>query len=223
MYVEERQAGENGRDYALRVLKDNIIDLNLKPGSMVSENDLAAVLGLSRTPVREALLDLAKAKLVEVFPQRGSRISLVDYELAEETQFARSILECATVRLVCQKVTEDDVRILQENIMLQEFNRKDAKKLMALDNAFHRELFRIAGRLHTWEMLSSYAVHFDRIREMALHSVRDLKIIDDHKRICAAVDEHDESLSEEIMREHLERYRVDEKEIREKYPAEYFV
>ncbi len=223
MYVEERQAGENGRDYALRVLKDNIIDLNLKPGSMVSENDLAAELGLSRTPVREVLLDLAKAKLVEVFPQRGSRISLVDYELAEETQFARSILERAIVRLVCQKVTEEDVRILQENVMLQEFNRKDAKKLMDLDNAFHRELFRIAGRLHTWEMLSSYAVHFDRIREMALHSVRDLKIIDDHKRICAAVDQHDEALSEEIMKEHLERYRVDEKEIREKYPAEYFV
>ncbi|MCD8104846.1 MAG: GntR family transcriptional regulator [Lachnospiraceae bacterium] len=222
MYIEERQAGENGRDYALRVLKDNIMDLELEPGSMVSEKDLAAELGLSRTPVREALLDLAKAGVVEVYPQRGSQISLVDYDLAEETQFTRNILESCVVQIACRNATDDDICILQENVMLQEFNVKNTRKMMRLDDGFHRELFRIAGKMHTWNMLSSYAIHFDRIRVMALHSVKDLKIVDDHKRICAAVSGRDEVLAKELMEEHLARYLVDEKEIRENYPAGYF-
>ncbi|MCD7813971.1 MAG: GntR family transcriptional regulator [Lachnospiraceae bacterium] len=223
MYIEERQAGENGRDYALRVLKENIIDLELKPGTMVSEKDLAEELGLSRTPVREALQDLAKAQMVDVYPQRGSQISRINYELAKEMQFTRNILEGMAVQLACRKATDDDIRILQENIILQEFNVENARKMMQLDDAFHRELFRIAGRLYTWNMLSSYTLHFDRIREMALHSVKDLKIINDHKQICAAVNRRDEVLAKELMEEHLARYIVDEKEIREKYPAEYFV
>ncbi|MCD8336797.1 MAG: GntR family transcriptional regulator [Lachnospiraceae bacterium] len=222
MYIEERQAGENGRDYALRILKDNIIHLELAPGSMVSEKDLAAELGLSRTPVREALQDLAKAQMVDVYPQRGSQISRINYELAEEIQFTRNILESAAVQLACRRATDDDVRILQENIILQEFNVTNARKMMRLDDEFHRELFRIAGKMYTWNMVSSYSLHFDRIREMALHSVRELKIVNDHKLICAAVSRRDEVLAKELMEEHLARYIVDEKEIREKYPAEYF-
>lgn len=223
MYIEARQAGENGRDYALRELKENIIHLDLEPGSMVSEKDLAEELGLSRTPVREALQDLAKAQIVDIYPQRGSQISRINYELAKETQFTRNILEGVAVQLACQRATDDDIRILQENIMLQEFHISDARKMMRLDDEFHHELFRIAGKLYTWNMLSSYALHFDRIREMALHSVREIKIVNDHKQICAAVNRRDEALAKELMEEHLARYIVDEKEIREKYPANFFV
>ncbi|MCC8101423.1 MAG: GntR family transcriptional regulator [Clostridiales bacterium] len=223
MYIEERQPGENGRDYALRVLKENIIDLELRPGTMVSEKDLAAELGLSHTPVREALQDLASAQIVDIYPQRGSQISRINYDLARETQFTHNLLEKVAVQLACRSATDDDIRILQENIMLQEFNMANARKMMQLDDAFHRELFRIAGKLYTWNMLSSYTLHFDRIREMALYSVKEIKIVNDHKQICAAVNRRDEALAEELMEEHLARYIVDEKEIREKYPADYFV
>ncbi|UQT49404.1 GntR family transcriptional regulator [Flavonifractor plautii] len=54
------------------MLKDNIVRLELKPGSLVSENELAAEMGLSRTPVREALIELSKVKIVEIYPQRGA-------------------------------------------------------------------------------------------------------------------------------------------------------
>ncbi|MBP0981483.1 MAG: GntR family transcriptional regulator, partial [Oscillospiraceae bacterium] len=62
MKILERLPRETGRDYALRVLKENIINLELAPGSLVSENELSAMLGLSRTPVREALIELSKVK-----------------------------------------------------------------------------------------------------------------------------------------------------------------
>lgn len=222
LYIEERQAGENGRDYALRMITENIIDLNLKPGSMVSEKDLASELGLSRTPVREALMDLAKVGMVEVYPQRGSRISLIDYELVEDTQFTRNILEGAVVQLACERAAEADLKALKENVMLQEFYINNSQKLMELDNAFHRELFRIGGRMHTYNMLSSFSIHFDRVRQMALRTSKELKIVEDHKKIYEAIARKDAKTAQNCMEEHLARYKVDEVAIRENYPSEYF-
>ena len=74
MHIAERLNGETGRDYAMRVLKDNIIRLELEPGSIISDRELAAEMSLSRTPVREAFLELAKVKIVEIYPQRGPMV-----------------------------------------------------------------------------------------------------------------------------------------------------
>ena len=60
MRLLQRLPRETGRDYALRSIKENIISLDLAPGSSISENELASELGLSRTPIREALIELAK-------------------------------------------------------------------------------------------------------------------------------------------------------------------
>ena len=95
MKVLDRLSAENARTYALRVLQYNIINLELVPGSTVSENELSAILNLSRTPVREALIELSKVGLVEIQPQRGSYIAKIDYELIEESRFMRLVLENA--------------------------------------------------------------------------------------------------------------------------------
>ena len=84
MRLTERYSKETGREYALRMLKDNIIHLDLIPGSMLSENELSSEMHLSRTPVREALIELSKVKIVEIYPQKGSAVALIDYNLVEE-------------------------------------------------------------------------------------------------------------------------------------------
>ena len=109
MFVTEQMARENGRDYALRMLKENIIRLEMEPGSSISDREVAALLSLSRTPVREALLELAKAKVVDIYPQKGSVVSLIDYALVEEAYFVRSVLETAVVELACEKRDEESV------------------------------------------------------------------------------------------------------------------
>ena len=116
MKLEERHYAETAREYALRMLKENIISMELKPGAMVSENELAAQLGLSRTPVREALMDMAQYGLVDILPQRGSRISLIDYALVEEARFAREVLEVAILSIVCENVTEESLVQLRQNV-----------------------------------------------------------------------------------------------------------
>ena len=70
MKFTNRLQQETARDYAFRVLRDNIVSLELKPGTLISENEMAMELGLSRTPVREAIIDLAKVSIIETIPQR---------------------------------------------------------------------------------------------------------------------------------------------------------
>lgn len=222
MRIEERRYAETARDYALRVLKANIIAMDLEPGAMVSENELSAQMGLSRTPVREALMDLAKCRVVDVLPQRGSRIALIDYTLVEEARFARQVLEVAILDQVCELATPADIMQLRQNVRLQtlvqEPGMSESLSMMELDDAFHQTLFRIAQKENTYNMLCSMTIHFDRVRSLALGVVKDSKIIADHQAICEAVAARDAGKAREIMTKHLGRVKVDEKAIRRAYP-----
>lgn len=222
MRIEERRYAETARDYALRILKNNIISMELEPGAMVSENELAAQMGLSRTPVREALMDLAKCRVVDVLPQRGSRIALIDYSLVEEARFARSVLEVAVLDQVCERITSADIAQLRQNVRLQTFTQEpglgDSLSLMELDDAFHQMLFRIAQKENTFNMLCGMTIHFDRVRNLALNVVKDIKIIEDHQQICEAVAMRDAEKAKEVMTQHLGRVKVDEEAIRSVYP-----
>ena len=222
MHIEERRYAETARDYALRVLKANIISMDLKPGTMVSENELSAQMGLSRTPVREALMDLAKCRVVDVLPQRGSRIALIDYALVEEARFAREVLEVAILDLVCAQATPADIAQLRQNVRLQtrmqEPDMERAQSMMELDDAFHQMLFRIAQKENTYSMLCGMTIHFDRVRSLSLGVVKDSKIIADHQAICEAIAARDAQKAKKIMTEHLGRVKVDEATVRRAYP-----
>ena len=224
MTISPRDLRETGRDYAMRVLKENILRLELEPGSKVSENELAAQLGLSRTPVREALMALAKVRLVEVYPQRGSEVSRIDYDLVEESCFMRRILECAVVELASQMITPEQKVELEDNIALQERCLRGGRMgaLMQLDNELHRLLFRIAHKEQTWELMTGFTVHFDRVRSMALSTALNERNVADHRAIVQAVISGDASAAHRLMEEHLGRYRVDEQALRDQYPATYF-
>ena len=101
MSVFERLANEKASEYAYRYLRKNIIGLEFTPNSRICEADIAKELGLSRTPVREALLELVKNKLVVVYPQKGSFVSKIDYNLVEESRFVRLVLEKAIIDIAC--------------------------------------------------------------------------------------------------------------------------
>ena len=222
MRIDERRYAETARDYARRVLKDNIVTMALAPGAMVSENELAVQMGLSRTPVREALMDLAKCRVVDVLPQRGSRIALIDYALVDEARFARSVLEVALLDQVCERATPADVAQLRQNVRLQMMSQEPGMSgslnMMELDDAFDEMLFRIARKENIYAMLGSMTIHFDRVRNLALNVVKDSKIIADHQEICEAVAAGDAARAKAIMTEHLTRVKVDEEAIRAAYP-----
>ena len=223
MVLTERYPHERGRDYAKRVIRDKIISLELEPGAVISDRELASWMNLSRTPVREALLDLAKVKIVEIYPQRGSVVAPIDYNLVEEAQFVRSVLEVAVVQLACERATQEQLEQLKESVALQEFyyQHGSSERLLEMDDEFHRLLFQIAGRMQAYEMMQSITVHFDRVRSLAVTAVKEHLWVSDHRNICEAVAAHDQEAARQLMEKHLNRYKVDEKALREQYP-QYF-
>ena len=215
---------ETAREYAFRQIRDNIINLELAPGSTVSGKDLALELGVSRTPVMEALLELSKSHLVEIYPQRGCIISKINFDTIEETAFLRRVLEKAVVEELCETIDEAGILKLESYIELQEFylNKNNAKKILQLDNEFHHALFTLSNKEQTYKLMKSIQEYFDRIRALSLNAVKDIQIVTDHKAIVSALKIRDKVLCGEFVIKHLSRYRLDKKEIMEKNP-EYFV
>lgn len=221
--MTKREPRETGREYALRTLKENIIRLELAPGSMLSENELAAQMGLSRTPVREALVELSKVDIVEIYPQRGSAIARIDYDLVEEARFMRLVLEKAVVEQVCALAAPADLLRLRQNVRLyqEQMDMGDSDAGLDTDNNFHRILFQIARKERVFGLIRNMSIHFDRVRRLSLSAVKDTKVIADHSAIVDAVEANDPALAAQLMEKHLTRYQYDAEILREKYP-DYF-
>lgn len=214
---------ETMRDFSLRVLKHNIISLDMEPGKMYSEKELSSELGLSRTPMREALLQLSKVKIVEIYPQRGSAVAWIDYGLVDEARFIREALECAVVRQVCQTATDEQLALLRSNVLRQQkcLEADNTDPLLQLDNNFHKLLFVLANKMQSYDFTSSMTIHFDRVRSMAITAVKDILFVGEHAQILEAIQSRDADKAAELMHEHLSGFRIDESTLRQKYP-QYF-
>ncbi|SCP99340.1 GntR family transcriptional regulator [Anaerobium acetethylicum] len=220
MKITEREKRESAREYAFRTIKQNIISLDLEPGTTVSENELAAEMGISRTPVREALIELSKLNIVEIYPQRGSVISLIDSELVDEIRFLRQTLETAMVEQACDTASEHDLLMLEENLRMQEYylEHEQLDKQFQLDDKFHELLYKTCNKNMVYRLLGDLMAHFDRVRSLSLIVIKDKKVISDHRSIVEAIRNKDKTAAKEIISKHLSRYIVDEKELKMKYP-----
>ena len=220
MIILNKYPGEMARDYASRCLIKNILALTFKPGAILSENELAKELGISRTPLREALIDLNRSGIVETLPQKGNFVSLIDPDLIEEARFIREVLDLAVIEIACRTATEEDLMALEANVKMQEFYlEKDMPdKVMELDDEFHRMIYKAANKERTYGMKTNMMVHFDRARALCMATVKDNKVVKDHRKIFEAVRERDTELALALSRKHLSRYEVDKEEIAKKYP-----
>lgn len=223
MVITERLNGETARDFAFRILKNNIISVDLEPGTLVSENEIALELGLSRTPVREAIIDLAKAGIIEILPQRGSYVALIDNKMVEESRFLRRVLDAAVIETACELDNPAVLAQLEENVHMQEYylERDDAEKVYHLDNDFHKLIYKYAQKDIIFEMRSTIMIHFDRVRTLSMETIKELKIVGDHRGMLEAIKEHNKEKAVELVNKHLARYSFDEDLIREQFP-QYF-
>ena len=223
MKLPERLPRETGRDYALRVLKENIVNLEIAPGSQISENELSAALGISRAPIREALSELEKVRIVEIQPQKKTSVLLIDPELVEEARFMRSTLEDAVIGEVCMRRTEQDLFRLEENLTLQDlaFRSNALDQVMIKDNEFHRCFFEISRKPEIYQLMQTLQIHFDRVRNLTLYTIIDRKILEEHKEIYRCIKERDVESARIRLRAHLERVQVDSSVVRKAYP-QYF-
>lgn len=220
----ERYTTETAGEYALRVIKEQIISLRLKPDTMISEKIFATELGISRTPVREALNNLSQTGIIDIIPQTGIYITKIDHNLVEEARFLRLQLELGVVKKICSDESPIDLLKLEQNIKLQEFYmlNDDLDNFFALDNKFHELLFHYAKKPQSYQIMKHMQIHFDRVRRLNLESMDEaVELLNDHKNIYQALMKKDVEKSRALVRLHLSRYEIDRKYLESKY-YEYF-
>ena len=224
LVVLERERYESTRDYAIRCLSYNIVNLHLKPGQLVSESIISELLELSRTPVREAFFDLSKSGLLKIMPQRGTRVAHIDLDLVEEARFARWAIERCIVQQLTETRTDYDIVELKNNLEKQLAcqEAKDAQQLLEIDNTFHKLLFRFCQKESVYNYLKRLRVHFDRVRKLNIERMDMARIINDHTELTNAIEAQDKTKSLEVIDRHLTRVIDDLHYLKLQYP-DYFV
>jgi DNA-binding GntR family transcriptional regulator len=199
-------------------LRRRVLTLELPPGAALSENELAAALGVSRTPVRESLILLSQEGLVQVFAKVGSFVSRVDPDRVADAQFLREAVELASLDDVPAEPDASAVADLRENIHLQHEVADDVEEFFRLDEAFHHGLLRLAGHENVWPTVVGAKGHLDRARRLGLGETSTRVFIDQHARVLDAVLDGRRQEARTLMRAHLRAVFDDIQRVRERSP-----
>jgi DNA-binding GntR family transcriptional regulator len=194
---------------ALRVereLRRAIIDLELPPGTRLSEQDLARRLGVSRQPVREALITLSKMRLVEILPQRGTSVVKISVDKMMEARFVREAIEVAVVRRACEAFDPEARTRIDHLLDTQQSaaTQSDHHSFRRYDEMFHMVLATGSACALAWQTIEDIKAHMDRVCVLTLPGADAmLPLVEQHRTIIAAVDARDPDRAERAMRHHL--------------------
>lgn len=191
----------------------------------MSEQEVSEEFQVSRTPVREVFVHLYQDGLVEIYPQRGTYVSLINLKNLEEGRWVRELTEKAVIEEAAGQLTKDDIYRLESNLAAQEvsFRNNNYLEMLSLDDEFHAIIFRACGKTRTYDLIKQLNVDFYRIRVLRLsHDFRWDKILSQHLTILNALKEGQSQVAMDIMGDHLRLVIVEKDELKAEYP-EYFV
>ncbi len=202
----ERGQRVTAPDHVYAALRDAIVFATVEPGQQLSENELARMTGVSRTPVREALVRLRDDALIEIVPQLGTFVARINPRAVADAQFVRESLECAAIRVVALRANANDVRVLRGIV------RSQRKALAAnaldlfyeLDDALHQSFCELSEHRIAWSLSQRAAAHLNRIRHLSIANAGYVaKMVDQHKAVIDAIARADPDASERLLRDHL--------------------
>lgn len=208
-----------------REIQRQIVTMELLPGAALNEKNFIEQFGVSRTPVREALIRLADDRLVEVFPQSGTFVARIRLDMIPDAILIRQALECVTVERAAKNVTTEGITRLDELVDLQEFYASKCRSgpFQEADDAFHEQIALIGGCPGVWEHLKTVKMQIDRARRMTMPILRRLdQVLDEHRAIRTAIAAGDPAAAQIAMRKHLSAVLPDIGAIQKRYP-EFFV
>lgn len=188
-------------------LRAELVSLQRRPGEPVSEAEIALFYGVSRTPVREAILKLADEGLVEVFPQSGIFVSRIPLAALPEAIIVRRALEATTAQMAAERATASQILALHSILERQrEANaEKDREAFHQADEKFHATIAEVAGYPGIWTLIQQVKVHVDRYRRLTLpQQGRIPRVIAEHEAVLNAIEAHDPAGARIAMESHLE-------------------
>lgn len=181
------------------------MNMTLEPGTDVSVQKLSERYGVSRTPVREAVVRLQQSGLVEIYPQRKTVVSKIDIDRIHEEWFIRTTLESAVVDEFIRKCSELVADTLQELVNKQKryLDKEHFMDFYLKDNRFHQLIFETADESLSWQTIEDTASHYNRIRLMHGKILgNDLVTIKEHERIVEAARKRDVDEMRAVVKEH---------------------
>jgi DNA-binding GntR family transcriptional regulator len=205
-------------DQVFKVLHDRILSLELPPETKISEAEVAARMGVSRQPVREAFRRLANLGFLHIRPQSGTTVSLISEEAVLRARFIRLALELQTCRTACDAISDDGLRALSSLIEQQKqaIAEKNRTRFHALDDAFHREICVQSGVGYAWDVISENKGHMDRVRMLTLDTSSQNYALNEHIAILDALTARSPDAAAEAIDKHLSRILVQIDEIKAK-------
>jgi len=210
-------------------IREAIVSLELEPGQMIYENELAASLGVSRTPVREAIRSLMNEELLEVLPQRGTRVAYISERKVLEAQAVRLLLELGAFRIAARNWNAADRAVTRAMLdrLLQDQRKAadtgDISGFMRLDEEFHRTILGIAGNATLLGVVYFMRGHLNRFRYLAIREYRHMhRVVEEHERLYEAIREGDEENAARHLEAHLGSIKREVPELRRAYP-DYFI
>ncbi len=172
MVVLPKRKGETNASYAYRVLRYNILMFKMPPGALLRETVAAQMLGVSKTPVHQAVSMLREQLLVDVTPQSATHISRINVSVMRQGSLLRTDIEAATLNRMAGRLPSSYIVRLRDCLAQQKEALSedviDPYRIITLDDEFHRIVFEGSGLEFTWKMIRSASVHYDRVRYMGL-------------------------------------------------------
>lgn len=202
----------NLREEAVDVLRAAILGGELEPGSIHSAVSLAERLGVSPTPVREAMLQLANSGLVEVLPNRGFRVTVIDDRDLDEIFELRLLLELPAIALVIERAGEAELADLDRPLLALEeaADRLDVPAFLLADRDFHLSLLALTGNHRLVEIVGGLR---DQTRIVGMHSLAEEGTLQataaEHRPILEAIRAGKVAEAQRGMKVHLEHTRRD--------------
>jgi DNA-binding GntR family transcriptional regulator len=192
-------------------LRSELVSLRRRPGEAVSEAEIALAYGVSRTPVREAILKLSDEGLLDIFPQSGIFVSRIPVAALPEAIVIRRALEATTARLAAERASSSQILVLH-SILERQREANAARENNAFhraDEMFHATIAEIAGYPGVWALIQQVKVHVDRYRLLTLPDQGHVaRVIAEHAAILAAIETHDPAGARTAMEFHLDLERL---------------
>jgi DNA-binding GntR family transcriptional regulator len=187
-------------------LRNQIFDGTLQPGARIVESRLARELGISQTPVREALRELEQMGLVVSFPNRGSSVRKVQPRDAAEMYTLRAHLEEMAIRLALPRLTNDDITALDAMVdaMVVAAHDSDPDRLTEIDTQFHEEIMTHADHgllLRTWQGISP--LNWTMMTVIRLRNRNLVELAERHRPVVDALRARDEERAVREIRDHV--------------------
>ena len=206
-------------------LRRAIVSMELAPGAPIVERELTERYGISRTPVREAVLRLAEERLVDVVPKSGTFVARIPLSILREAIVARRALEEVTVRAATRRATESQLMEMRAIILRQKevADAGDEEAFHAADEDFHAAIAAAGSYPGLWDMILQMRVQVERYRRLTLpQEGRMHVVVGEHTAVLDAIAERQADQAVALMDEHLTKLTLDIAVFRDLWPN-YFI